>query len=71
MTMISSRENVCETQRDTMEGFFAETLSEMELRHFLNHVARCNKCLDYILAIKAEIKEKNETMESKKEKVLG
>jgi hypothetical protein len=40
-----------------MERFFTEELSGMELRHFLNHVAKCNKCLDYIIETKNIMKE--------------
>ena len=40
---------VCETQKDLMDEFLEEKLEGMRLRHFLNHVARCDNCLVFIL----------------------
>ena len=45
--MIATKANVCEPEK--MELFLEDKLKDMDLRHFLNHVAKCDKCLVYIL----------------------
>ena len=47
--MTSLKEQVCKAHRITMDKFLANELNPMKVRHFLNHVARCDNCLDYIL----------------------
>ena len=47
--LIGLERNACKEYQKTMGYYFNGTLEEIELRHFLNHVARCNRCLDCIL----------------------
>lgn len=45
--MIATKANVCEPEK--MDKFLENKLEGMDLRHFLNHVAKCDRCLLFIL----------------------
>ena len=50
--MTSLKEQVCKAHRITMDKFLANELNPMKVRHFLNHVAKCDRCLEYIIGVK-------------------
>jgi len=49
LDIIMPRLSICDTQKDLMAEFLLDKLEGMRLRHFLNHVAKCDKCLAFIL----------------------
>ena len=56
MNDILVKPDICDTFKDYMDKYFSEGLKGLELEVFLDHVAECDKCLQFILQQK-EIEE--------------